>query len=901
MSFREPTTIPAMIEMRIHHQTTQEVLESLHSDWQGLTDAEAGRRQREFGLNRVEKIQRTALAIRFLKNFTHFFALILWLAAGLAFLAEHYSPGEGMSTLGGAIVGVIIINGAFSFFQEYRAEKAFAALQQLLPRLTNVMRGGQLQRLEVEQLVPGDVLMLAEGDSVPADCRVLQTFGLRVNNATITGESLPLARDEHPSAEDNLLASKNVLLAGTSVVAGQGRVVVFATGMNTEFGHIAQLTQNTREQLSPLQKEIARLSRLVALFATGLGILFFVIGHVIGIPFWHNFVFAIGIIVANVPEGLLPTVTVALAMASQRMARRNALVRHLPAVETLGAATVICTDKTGTLTMNRMAVRLVFLDGEIVPFDSIKPVAESLANALPLLQTAFLCHSLKKIGNRLNGDPLEVALVEMARSIDAGLPSYERIDEVPFDADRKRYSSLHRTPDGLRIYTKGALEVVLPLCARLRLGSEEMPLSEQWRERFVAVQEQLASQGLRVLALASRSVPEAYDKDRLETELTLLGLVGLEDPARPEVPEAMRRCHEAGIKVIMITGDHPQTAQAIGRQIGLLQTAQPRIVIGAQLQRLSNAQLQLALDAPEILFARVSADQKMRIVQALKAKNHIVAVTGDGVNDAPALRRADIGIAMGLCGTDVARESADLVLLDDNFATIVAAVEEGRTVFSNIRKFLTYILTSNVPELIPYLAFVLFRVPLGLTILQILAVDLGTDLLPALGLGVEKNDPDAMRRPPRSRHDRLLDWPLLFRSYGFLGLWESLGAMAVFFYVLGQNGWQYGQSLAWDDPVYWQATAACLSCIVLLQVVNLHLCRSEQKSIFSLAWFDNRLVWIGIAVEITLILVIDYTPWGNWLFGTAPIGTDAWLIMIPFALLMLAAEEMRKMLMRART
>lgn len=884
--------------MKLHFQTTQEVLERLHSDWEGLSDEEAQRRLREFGPNRVERIQRTALAIRFLRNFSNFFALILWLAAGLAFLADYYSPGEGMSTLGGAIIGVIVINGAFSFFQEYRAERAFAALQQLLPRLVNVIRRGQLRRLDVEQLVPGDVLNLSEGDAVPADCRVLQTFGLRVNHATITGESMPLARDEHPSAEEDILASKNVLLAGTAVVAGHGRVVVFATAMHTEFGRIAQLTQNSREQLSPLQREIARLSRLIAFFATGLGVLFFTIGHVIGIPFWNNFVFAIGIIVANVPEGLLPTVTVALAMASQRMARRNALVRHLPAVETLGAATVICTDKTGTLTMNRMVVRMVFVNGEIVPFDLAKPLPKSLGDARPLLQTAYLCHSLKEIGDgpqrQWSGDPLEVALVEMARSIDPNLPIYERIDEVPFDADRKRYSSVNRTPEGPRLYAKGALEAVLPLCTHFQLGAHQRLLSEEERDRFTAVQEQLASRGLRVLALATRDVPEPYEADRLESELTLLGLVGLEDPPRPEVPEAMRRCHEAGIKVIMITGDHPQTAQAIGRQIGLLQTAQPRIVVGSQLQRFSKSQLQLALDAPEVLFARVNAEQKMHIVKALEAKNHIVAVTGDGVNDAPALRQADIGIAMGLSGTDVARESADLVLLDDNFATIVAAVEEGRTVYSNIRKFLTYILTSNVPEMIPYLAFVLFKVPLGLTILQILAVDLGTDLLPALALGVEKNAPDAMKHPPRSSHERLLDWPLLFRCYGFLGPFEALGSMAVFFFVLGQNGWQYGQSLAWNDPLYWQATAACLACIVLLQVVNVHLCRSDRQSVFSLGWSDNRLLWIGILAEVVLILVIVYSSWGNWLFDTAPIGADAWLFMLPFAVLMLAAEEMRK-------
>jgi calcium-translocating P-type ATPase len=890
--------------MKIHHMTAEEALDSLHSDWQGLAAGEAERRRREFGPNRVEEIERSALIVRFLKNFTHFLALILWLAAGLAFVAEQFAPSEGMQTLGWAIVGVIVINGAFSFVQEWRAERAFAALQKLLPRSVKVIREGRLELGNAEDLVPGDVVMLEDGDLIPADCRVLQTFGLRVSNATVTGESMPLGRDEQPSKENDLLSSRNTLLAGTSIVAGQGRAVVFATGMNTEFGRIAQLTQNTREQFSPLQREIARLSRLVAVFATGLGVLFFLIGQWMGIPFWNNFVFAIGIIVANVPEGLLPTVTVALALASQRMARRNALVRHLPAVETLGAATVICTDKTGTLTTNRLTVRKIFMDGEIIAFDPATLPPDAFANAALFLQTAWMCHDLKEIGRGpthvLNGDPLEIALVEMARIVDAKLAVYPRIDEVPFDADRKRLSTLHRTPEGLRLYTKGALEMVLPLCQRVHIANKEQDITGQRREQFLTTQEMLASQGLRVLALAYRNVPDRHEKDRLETDLTLLGLVALEDPPRPEVPAAIQRCHGVGIRVIMITGDHPQTALAIGRQVGLLLSKEARIIVGSELQRLSDAQLQLALDAPEILFARVSADQKMRIVKALKAKDQIVAVTGDGVNDAPALRRADIGIAMGMSGTDVARESADMVLLDDNFATIVVAVEEGRTVFSNIRKFLTYILTSNVPELVPYLAFVLFKVPLALTIVQILAVDLGTDLIPALGLGSEKSAPNVMMQPPRSRRQRLLDWPLLIRSYGFLGLWESLGAMAVFFYVLGQHGWFYGQSLAWNDPLYLQATAACLSCIVVLQIVNVHLCRTETDSVFSRNGFDNRLIWAGIAMEVVLILAIDYTRWGNWLLATAPFGLEVWLMMIPFVLVMLTAEELRKLYVRSK-
>ena len=780
--------------MKIHHLSVDEAFHSLRSGPAGLTEGEARHRLAEFGPNRVEQMRHESLALRFLKGFTHFFALILWVAAGLAFVAEFSDPGKGMITLGFAILGVILVNGLFSFWQEYRAERAIAALERLLPHQVKVLREGKVQAISAQDVVPGDVILLEEGDDVPADCRLIEAFGVRVNNATVTGESLPQARDMNPSGEEELIRSKNILLAGTSLVSGEARALVFATAMHTEFGKIAHLTQTTGEMLSPLQKEIIRLSRLVALLASGLGVVFFFIGQALGLSFWENFIFAIGIIVANVPEGLLPTVTLALAMGSQRMAKRNALIRHLPAVETLGSATVICTDKTGTLTQNRMTVKRVFLPGRFYDDAAVEPLSGLKETHRPFFEGVLLCHNLKeteKEGVReWMGDPMEVALVQMAKQIMPEALTAPRLDEIPFDAGRKRMSTLQQTSHGLTLYTKGALEMVLPLCQQVQAGEAVQPLTAEMKSQFLQAQEAMAEQGLRVLAFAHRSVAEGYDKDHLEQNLILAGLVGLEDPPRPEVPAAIRKCKEAGIKVIMVTGDHPHTAQAIAREIGLVQSSSPVIITGDHLRRLSNTQLQLALDAPEIIFARVAADQKMRIVSALKRKNEIVAVTGDGVNDAPALKKADIGIAMGIAGTDVAREAADMVLMDDNFASIVAAIEEGRAVFDNIRKFLTYILTSNVPELIPYLAFVLFKIPLPLTIIQILAVDLGTDMLPALGLGTEKPSPHIMQRPPRPRGERLLSGSLMLRAYLFLGGMEAIAAMAAFFYVLHGAGWQ---------------------------------------------------------------------------------------------------------------
>jgi magnesium-transporting ATPase (P-type) len=438
--------------------------------------------------------------------------------------------------------------------------------------------------------------------------------------------------------------------------------------------------------------------------------------------------------------------------------------------------------------------------------------------------------------------------------------------------------------------------MLLSLCDQVQIGTEVYPLTSEFRERFLKAQESMADEGFRVLAFAHRVIPEGYDRQHLEEKMILTGLVGLEDPPRPEVPGAIQKCKEAGIRVIMITGDHPHTAESIAKQIGLVQSPTPVMITGDQLRRISDTQLQLALDAAEIIFARVGADQKMRIVSALKRKKEVVAVTGDGVNDAPALRQADIGIAMGVTGTDVAREAADMVLMDDNFASIVNAIEEGRAVYANIRKFLTYILTSNIPEIVPYLAFVLFKIPLPLTIIQILAVDLGTDMLPALGLGAEKPEPRMMQRPPRSSKERLWNRPLILRAYMFLGVMEAVAAMGAFFFVLDGGGWQYGQDLARTDLLYLQATTACLSAIIVMQVVNVFLCRSDRDSAFSFGLFSNKLLLWGVLTEIVLILLIDYTSWGNLIFGTAPIPMEIWLFVIPFAMGMLILEEFRKWL-----
>ena len=893
--------------MQIHKLPVTDALASLRTTLSGLSNVEAQRRLKEYGANSLPLVSREPIWVRFLKEFTQLFSLILWIAAGLAFIAEWWAPGQGMARLGITVVVVILVSGIFSFWQEHRVEQTLAALSKLLPQQVDVLREGKTSRLPREQLVAGDIVLLAQGDHVPADCRLIEGFGVKVNNAAITGESLPQTREAGISEEDDqALGMKNILLAGTSIAAGQAKALVFATGSRTEFGKIAHLTQSSDEATSPLRQEISHLSRLIGIFAVLIGLAFFVIGRLTGIPLWDAFIFAIGIIIAMVPEGLLPTLTLALVLATQRMAKRNVLIRHLPSVETLGSTTVICTDKTGTLTKNVMTVKQVVLGGVSYSASDQSKRELLVKDYRPFFMVARFCHDLREGEQHgkqvLMGDPMESALVEMASQAIPLQSDYRKLDEIPFDADRMRQSTVHETPEGPVLLCKGAPEMVATLCTRILTNGRVTLLQEEARAGIRTAQEAMALQGMRVLALAYSPLSTSWQHNAaIEEDLIFAGLAGIEDPPRPEVPEAIRKCYKAGIRVIMVTGDHPSTAQAIAREIGLVRSDKPLVVSGEKLRGFSDSQLWLALDETEVIFARVTADQKMRIVDALKQKQHVVAVTGDGVNDAPALKNAHIGIAMGITGTDVAREAADMVLLDDNFASIVNAIEEGRAIFENIRKFLTYILAHNVPELIPYLAFMLFKIPLPLTPIQILSVDMGTDSLTALGLGIEKPDPKIMERPPRSRHERLFNWPLVLRAYFFLGLIEAVAAMACFFFILQGGGWQYGQKLAMDDPLYLQATTACLSSIIVMQIVNVFLCRSRSRSIFSMSLLGNPLILWGVLLEIVLLLFIGYTPLGNAIFGTAPISGTAWLFILPFAFGLMFLEELRKWLARNLT
>ena len=805
------------------------LLHDLRTSSRGLSAREAQRRQAQYGPNELRRRGGVKWPRELGRQLTHPLALLLWLAALLSFVV-------GSQTVGIAVVLVILLNAAFSFVQELQAEQAVEALAGYMPQRVTVLRDGAPQVIEAVELVPGDIALLEEGERIAADMRLL-SGAVEVDLSTLNGESAPALRSaELQDADVPRLAARDLVFSGTTCTGGEARAVVFATGMHTELGRIAALSERVKEQPSPLERQVRRVAWLIAAIAIAMAVAFVPIAiFAAGLSVKNSIVFAVGLLAGNVPEGLLPVITLALAVAVGALARKGALVKRLSAVETLGCTDVICTDKTGTLTENRMEAREVFFDGRR---HLLREVDRGIAaRHADFFACANFCHDVREsttdAGVVRLGDPMEIALLKMHREIAGPSPASRRLDEIPFDSAVLRQTVVQETPDGAKLFCKGAPEAVLALCRIVFREGEARPLDQPTQAVIVQAQNAMAAQGLRVIAFASRDLPANWSHEGLENNLVFQGLVGLRDPPRPEVSRAMATCHEAGVKVIMVTGDHPNTAKAIAAEVGLLRDGEPTVITGEQLRTFSPVALGLALDARDVIFARVSAADKMRIVEALKSKGHIVAVTGDGANDAPALKAAHIGVAMGIAGTDVAKEAADMILLDDNFASIVNAVEEGRAVFQNIRKFLTYVLVHNVAELVPYLAFVLFTIPLALTPIQILLVDMGSDSLTGLGLGVEKPDPQGMRRPPRPQSEPLLTLPVGLRAYLFLGPIEAAAGMAAFFLVLLAGGWTYGHELAWTDPLYLRATTACLSGVIVMQIVNVFLCRSAMRSAFA--------------------------------------------------------------------
>ena len=880
-----------------HKIAREDLLQRLGCDETGLGNAEAARRERELGANILVGKKQTPEIIKFLRQFKNYFAILLIIGGSLALLAEQLDPGQGNLYIAWALYGVVVLNAIFTYLQEHQTERIMESFTRMLPQMVTVLRDGKQERIGAEHVVPGDVMLLFEGDRICADGRLLEQNQMKIDLSSLTGESEPELRHINPTHE-NILESRNMVFSGTMVQSGDGKALVYATGMRTQIGRIVQLTKETEEVETPIRKELKYFIRVISSIAIILGVLFFAVSVAIGKGQIASLIFAIGIIVANVPEGLLPTVTLALTMASKRMARNKALIKNLESVETLGSTTVICTDKTGTLTQNRIHVSSVILDGEeYAAWDREilqQPGLQRLWQVMTLCNNASLT-----TGNGFHGDPTEGALLLFAQTLEqpsAGA-DYQRVGELPFDSSTKRMITINRAEggEGFIALLKGAPEVVLEKCDRVLWDGAELPLDEHKQQVLTRDYRKLAIRGERVLALAYRTL--ASEDLGEENGFIFLGLTGMIDPPRPEVADAIKRCRLAGIRVIMITGDHGLTADSIGRQIGLLK-GEGRVVRGEELRAMDDEQLREVLGAPELIFARTSPEQKLRIVRALQAMNEVVSVTGDGVNDAPALKNADMGVAMGIMGTDVAKEASDMVLMDDNFATIVAAVEEGRTIFDNIKKFIAYILTSNVPEILPFIAYVVLDIPLPLTVVLILAIDLGTDLLPALGLGMERPETDVMKRPPRPRSERLLTRNLLMISYGMVGMVQAAAGFFSFFVVLYAGGWSWGQDIATTDPLYRSAITAFFASIIICQIADVIICRTRRQSVFTVGFLSNRLVLFGIAMELLLLCCISYIPLCNVFFGTAPLQPWQMLLSVPFALFILAVDELRRIYVR---
>ncbi len=877
-----------------HTLPVEEVFTTLQSTPTGLSSEEAARRLTQYGPNELQAARRISPWAILLEQFKNVLIIILLIAVGISAILGH-----GVEAI--AITVIVMFAVMLGFVQEYRAERAIEALREMAAPTATVLRDGDDVEIPARELVPGDVILLHAGDRIPADARVIEAVNLQVEEAALTGESVPVEKRVAPLADPNLGVGdrKNMVYAGTAVTYGRGRAVVVATGMQTEFGKIAQMLQTVETTRTPLQENLDKTGHILARAALVIVALVVALGLARGQPILEMLIFGIAMAVAVVPEALPAVVTISLAIGVQRMAKRNALVRRLPAVETLGSTTVICSDKTGTLTRDEMTVRQILTAGHLLDvtgagyeprgtFSENGRVVEpmTMASLRTLLQGAALASDarLVQVNGRwdIKGDPTEGALVVAAAK--AGLQKGEleqqfpRVAEIPFTSETKRMTTLHQTPEGVVAYSKGAPEVILDSCTHQLTDNGPVALDAAGREAILQTAQQMASQALRVLGVAYK--PQARLEDA-EQEMIFLGLVGMLDAPRPEAKAAIQICEQAGIKVVMITGDHPVTAQAVAQELGLLKGG--RVVTGAELEAMSDEEFEREVENIEV-YARVSPSHKLRVVTALQKKDHIVAMTGDGVNDAPALKKADIGVAMGITGTDVTKEAAAMTLTDDNFASIVAAVEEGRVIFGNIKKYLMYLLSSNIGEIGLMAGASLLGLPLPLTAVQILYVNLATDGLPALALSVDPPDPDFMRRKPRDPRTGIFTRPVVtLMTIG--GLWSALVNLSLFTWALNS-----GRSVA-------EAMTMTFVSLVLIQFFKAYNFRSDRHSVFNQP-FANK--WLNLAIlwELLLLSAIVYIPFLHAPFGTFSLPLVDWAIVLGAAFTISPVLELAKWMER---
>lgn len=876
-----------------HTLTTEQVVTQLDSSKErGISNDEAASRLEEYGLNQLTEVKGiSALGLLFaqLKNFL---IIILICAVVLSASLGH--------TIEAVAIGVIVLFAVLlGFFQEYRAERAIEALRKMAAPTANVIRGGVEMTIPADSVVPGDIILLAAGDRVPADARMLESISLHADEAALTGESVPVGKHHDVITTEELSVGdrKNMVYSGTNITYGRGRAIVAATGMLTEFGRIAGMLQTVESSQTPLQKNLDRVGKTLAKAALVIVILISALGLMRGEPWLEVVIFGIALAVAVVPEALPAVVTISLAIGVQRMVKRHALIRKLPAVETLGSTTVICSDKTGTLTKDEMTVRKIYLAGDIfdVSGNGYEPSGEFSVNGKtveppPLLMELLLAGVLSSDATLhqeegswiIKGDPTEGSLIVTAAK--AGLQKdgleelYPRTAEIPFTSETKRMTTLH-TVDGKTVaYAKGAPEVLLPACTQCKLTGSYTECTMDDRKKILEAARQMADASLRVLAIAEKRDTTLANA---ESEMTFLGLIGMIDPPRPEAKEAVAKCREAGIKTIMITGDHLATAKAIATELQILRSG--RAVSGAELDHMSDAELEKAVEEIEV-YARVSPEHKLKIVTALQKNGHIVAMTGDGVNDAPALKKANIGVAMGITGTDVTKEAAAMTLTDDNFASIVAAVEEGRGIFHNIKKYLMYLLSANIGEICLLTGSSVLGLPLPLTAVQILYVNLATDGLPALALAVDPPEKDIMKRAPRDPKRGIFTRPIILLMLTG-GLWSMVINLGIFLWALNS-----GRALD-------EAMTFVFVSLVLTEFFKAYAFRSDVHSILRKP-FTNKWLNISVAWELGLLLLIIYVPYLQHPFKTVHLDTMDWVRISLLAFTIIPVLEMAKWLLR---
>jgi magnesium-transporting ATPase (P-type) len=917
----------------IYSLSVAEVYKALETSSDGLSLAEAKTRQSLYGRNLLTKQTKSSFFEKLICEFIHPPAIVLLCIGFVAFLDKD-------ALLAFIIWGIVAINTSLTFWREYRAELALEKLRDILPSFAHITRDGRESIISSSEVVPGDILILAEGDNIPADARVLEEYGLRVNNANLTGEGIPVRKISDPSLITGIseLDRSNMIFAGTSIASGTGRAVITTTGMSTQFGRIAHLTQTIVEEPSPFQKELNRLSRITAWISLGIGSLVILVGFFsLQFPFKEITLMGLGIVVAVIPEGLTATLTLSLAAAVQRLAHQGVLVKKLSTVEKLGQVSVICTDKSGTLTQNQMTVNDIWVARQKIKVSGVgyEPVGKFIPDPegqewekdlYSLLESATSCNnarlnppSIEHPGWTSLGDQTEAAMKVAAmkggireKSLNRIIP---RVHEIPFDAHRKRMTTIHREDNREIAFVKGAPREVLLLCSHVLINNQVLPMTDELRAEIMMANDAYAVQTLRVLALARRQLPirsGAYTAENVERELVFLGLMAMMDPPRPQVKKAIQVCRQANIRIVMITGDYGLTALSLARHLGMLTSLNPLIVTGAEVEAMSDTTLQILLDK-EVLFARMASEHKLRLVSAFQKRGDVVAVTGDGVNDAPALRKSDVGISMGIVGTDVAKEAADIILTGDDFGAIINAIEEGRGVFDNIRKFITYIFSSNVPELVPFIVTAsLPLVPLALSVRQILAIDMGTDLFPALALGIEKPEPDVMHHPPRPRNQPLLDKSVMARSL-WMGLLEAIlcfGGFLAIFTLAGLNE-QIGLSFlsGLNIPPGWKLSLTLPQAILLAstvyhagvvtaQVGNALACRSDHMRSSFLGWLSNGYLLGAIFIELVGIVSIVYVPFLAKIFMHMAIPAWMWVGLASYALIIYSVEWIRKSVLR---